>query len=426
MNNEHDKPIVIIKRIKKVAAKHHGGSWKIAYADFVTAMMAFFLMMWLLSLLNKYQLQGIAEYFRKPLKEVFNKQDNVAKTDTIKPDMLGPTTYKNKGSKEKTENSAEKNLGLLDKAVNPSEQTQSKPKNEVGKTLEENKNPLDHTQSIKQKEVYKAQGQQVNQVNNAASAVTPQQDPKQQTHTQAAAATAAIAEMAKANDNTKTNDSEKSTDNQQQQKSAQQNKEDAAPVMDKNNPNEAKQQNQFDNASTVVSENVKNANKEWKQMQEMKNDLQKKMENDPQMSQFKHSLNFTVTSDGLKITLRDLENKPMFSTGKTDFEKYAKTILAWLSQQINAYSKPIIIIGHTDSIPYMGGKNYGNWELSSDRANATRRALIGNGMDESKVLRVIGGADTDLLDQNNSINPANRRIEIIILTDQAAKQIQDQ
>ena len=121
MPDEHDKRPIIIKRIKKVHAGHHGGSWKIAYADFVTAMMAFFLLMWLLSMMNKYQLQGIAEYFKKPLKEVFSKQDNIAKTDTLKPDKLGPTTYKNSGLKEKTENTADKNLGVLDKTQNPTE-----------------------------------------------------------------------------------------------------------------------------------------------------------------------------------------------------------------------------------------------------------------------------------------------------------------
>ena len=73
-NQAHDKQVVINRIVKKVVHKHHGGSWKIAYADFVTAMMTFFLLMWLLSLLNKYQLQGIANYFKKPLKEAFNSQ----------------------------------------------------------------------------------------------------------------------------------------------------------------------------------------------------------------------------------------------------------------------------------------------------------------------------------------------------------------
>ncbi|RZI75164.1 MAG: motility protein MotB, partial [Variovorax sp.] len=58
---------IIIKRVKKAAHAHHGGAWKIAYADFVTAMMAFFLLMWLLGSTAKGDLQGIASYFQSPL-----------------------------------------------------------------------------------------------------------------------------------------------------------------------------------------------------------------------------------------------------------------------------------------------------------------------------------------------------------------------
>src|SRR3982750_4562039 len=68
MAKEQNKPIIVVKRVKRAAAAHHGGAWKIAYADFVTAMMAFFLLMWLLGSTTKGDLQGIAEYFRTPLK----------------------------------------------------------------------------------------------------------------------------------------------------------------------------------------------------------------------------------------------------------------------------------------------------------------------------------------------------------------------
>src|SRR5580693_2828714 len=111
MAEENDKhPIIVIKRIKKVHNKHHGGSWKIAYADFVTAMMAFFLLMWLLSLLNKYQLQGIAEYFKKPLKEVFVKQDNFKQVDPqFKPNKFGPEADRNRGGPQNTQENTPKN-----------------------------------------------------------------------------------------------------------------------------------------------------------------------------------------------------------------------------------------------------------------------------------------------------------------------------
>jgi chemotaxis protein MotB len=320
--NNDNKQIIIIKRIKKMHAKHHGGSWKIAYADFVTAMMTFFLLMWLLSLLNKYQLQGIAEYFKKPLKEVFTKQDNISKTDTIKPDKLGPSTYKETGSKEKTKNIVDKNLGLADQQQKLKEATYGLPQNQVQTP---NITPAQITTHLKDK------------------------------------------------------DSDPQTEQQQ-----------------------------------------------LAQMKAMQADLQAKLMSDPEVSQFKNQLNFVVTSDGLKIIIKDLENKPMFSEGKTDFEQYGAKLLSWLSKEINVYKNKIIIIGHTDSVAYTGENNYTNWELSADRANATRRVLINAGMDRSKVLRIIGGADTDLLDTKQGDDPSNRRIEIIVLTDQATKHIQNQ
>src|SRR5437899_4795769 len=80
-SDEKDKPY-IIRRIKKVKkGGHHGESWKIDYADFVTAMMTFFLLMWLLTLMNKYQLDGVAEYFKKPLKEAFTHASNKQNKD---------------------------------------------------------------------------------------------------------------------------------------------------------------------------------------------------------------------------------------------------------------------------------------------------------------------------------------------------------
>ena len=253
---EHKEEIrYIIKRIKKKHGGHHGGAWKIAYADFVTAMMAFFLLMWLLSMLNKYQLEGISEYFRHPLADAFTKQDASSHRDKIK-DF---------------------------------------------KHMEEQKS-MDDLEKMKQN------------------------------------------------------------------------------IM---------------------------------------NDLQKNKE----MSEFKNQLNFEVTNDGLKIQLRDLEKRAMFTQGKADFAQHAKKLLTWLSGEINQYPNRLIILGHTDSLPYQESRNYGNWELSADRANATRRALISAGMSDQKILRVIGAADTTLLDRSNAFDARNRRIEIVVLTDKASKKL---
>ncbi len=335
-----DRPIIVIKKIKKIHAGHHGGSWKIAYADFVTAMMAFFLLMWLLSMLNKYQLQGIAEYFKTPMKEVFNKQSMIAHVDNFKPDELGPTADKATGSPVNTEFATEKNAG-----------TQL-----TKEDLAKKPHPL-------QKDELISAGQQ---------------------------------KQSNAND-----------------------KDDLAKQAngDKFDAKKQETQDQFKNKITQVAN--------LSQLKAMQGQLEAKLNSDPQAAQFKNSLNFVITSDGLKVVMKDLENKPMFTSGKADFNKDAKNMLNWLTQQINQYRNKVIIIGHTDSQQY-SNSHYSNWELSADRANATRQILVESGMANDKVLRVMGGADTSLANAANGKDPSNRRIEIIILTDDAMKHIQNQ
>lgn len=286
-NNEHgNKPnghgngnIIIIKRIKKVVHGHHGGAWKIAYADFVTAMMTFFLLMWLLSMLNKYQLQGMSEYFQRPLKEM------VAQKTDPKKDMI---------------------------KLQDSSTTSKDPK--------------------------------MNKVGEAAN----------------------IKDVPKAEQN------------------------------------------------KLASEQIKS-------------ELEKKLQSNPKISQYKNVLNFKVTSQGLKIELKDLKDKSMFSSGKTDFADYASAIIEWLATEMNKYPNRVMIVGHTDSKPIQGTDQYTNWELSADRSNATRRELVQFGMAPEKVVRIVGVADVDKLDSaRTSEDAANRRIEIVILNDDTYNKMQNE
>lgn len=273
--NAHDAKhnIIVIKRVKKHVHKHHGGSWKIAYADFVTAMMTFFLLMWLLSMLNKYQLQGISEYFKKPISE-----KSIQSTDD---------------KKDKVDTGVTKTTDTL-KAVNPK---------------------------------------------------------------------------------TKPSDSKEAKDNKDKGRA---------------------------------------------ESEKIKQDLESQLKANPKVSEFANSLNFVVLSQGLKIELKDLQNQTMFSSGKTDFGDYAKEILNWLAPMMNKYPNRVMIIGHTDSKPFGGNPEYTNWELSADRANATRRELIKHGMAPDKIVRIVGMADVDKLETAaDSLDPKNRRIAIIVLTEDA-------
>lgn len=323
-----EQKIYVIKRVKKIKkAGHHGGSWKIAYADFVTAMMTFFLLMWLLSLMNKYQLQGISQYFSKPLKAAFQHQSNARNSEKNKDKYNQKDAHK---EKEKEDNK--------DKPTKPTD----KPQTTTVSTQQANT-------------AYVAQIKDASQ----AKMVSPTKD-------------------------------------------ANQSKEDSSAKNAKAMQGLSKQDKQ--NMTAIMK------------------DLQTKLEADPQLRQFKNQLNFQITADGLKVELRDIEGKPMFTTGKADFQQYAGKIMTWLSEDLNKYPNHVVIIGHTDAVPY-GSDDYTNWELSADRANAVRRELIKNGMKKEKILRVIGAGDGDPLDKENGLDPSNRRIEIVVLTDDAMKKL---
>ncbi len=282
MAEERARPI-IVKKIKKVSGGHHGGAWKIAYADFVTAMMAFFLLMWLLGTTSKAQREGIAEYFKTPLKVAMMGGPAVGVTDSL---------LKNTGGKDITK-----------------KQGQVKP-------VEDKK--------IKEKMV---------DVTDAKQALEK-------------------AEAAK--------------------------------------------------------------------LEELKSKIEKSIEDSPALSKFKNQLLLDITSEGLRVQIVDEQNRAMFASSKADMQPYAQQILREIGKMLNGVPNKISLSGHTDAVAYPGGdKGYSNWELSADRANASRRELIAGGMDESKLLRVVGLASASLFDKENPLDPSNRRISIIVMNKQA-------
>ena len=280
MANEELRPI-IVKRIKKVAGGHHGGAWKIAYADFVTAMMAFFLLMWLLGSDAKGNLQGIAEYFKTPLKVAMSGGDGSGDSSSI---------IKGGG----------KDLSLRD--------GQSK------------KGDID----VKKKS-YNLQ--------------------------------AAEAALAKADAD---------------------------------------------------------------RLKVLKNKIEAAIESNPILKQYKKQLLLDLTTEGLRIQMVDEQNRPMFASAKADLQPYTREILHEIGLALNDVPNKISLSGHTDAAPYgRGEKGYSNWELSADRANASRRELIYGGMDETKMLRVVGLSSSVLFDKNDPLNPINRRISIIVMNKKA-------
>lgn len=120
--------------------------------------------------------------------------------------------------------------------------------------------------------------------------------------------------------------------------------------------------------------------------------------------------------EGLRVQIIDAENRPMFNIGSTQLEPYAIEIMQKIAPIINQLPNHISIIGHTDARPYSGkNRGYSNWELSADRANTARRALVNSGIQENKFMRIVGLADSIPLDRENPLNSINRRISIIVM-----------
>jgi len=140
------------------------------------------------------------------------------------------------------------------------------------------------------------------------------------------------------------------------------------------------------------------------------------IEHTPALRAYKDQIRIDITSEGLRIEIVDSLKRPMFASGSAKLEAYVVTILSQIGASLNDVDNRVSIAGHTDAVPYSGGEaGYSNWELSSERANAARRALIAGGMSEGKILQVRGLADVLPLNKAVADEPTNRRISILVL-----------
>ncbi len=146
--------------------------------------------------------------------------------------------------------------------------------------------------------------------------------------------------------------------------------------------------------------------------EDFKNRLKKAI--DEKLQGLKEHLMLDTVDGGVRIQIVDTEGKPMFSPGSTELSQSAKEILRFVSDNIKDMPNKIAVEGHTDASPLNKGK-YTNWELSTERALAARRALEGNGINSNRIARVVGFADTELLYKDNPMDSRNRRISIILL-----------
>jgi chemotaxis protein MotB len=131
-----------------------------------------------------------------------------------------------------------------------------------------------------------------------------------------------------------------------------------------------------------------------------------------------------MTRDGLRIQIVDENNRPMFDSGSAIVKPYMRDLLRDIGIVLSEVPNRLTLEGHTDAQPFSGGeRGYSNWELSSDRANASRRELIAGGLPDTRVLRVQGLASSNLIDPQSPNNSVNRRISIIVMNREAEDRI---
>jgi chemotaxis protein MotB len=149
-------------------------------------------------------------------------------------------------------------------------------------------------------------------------------------------------------------------------------------------------------------------------MDSLKKQLQKAISQIPNFDKLKNHILMTITPDGLRIDLIEGANSTFFESGSSSLNQDGQDLLSTLAEQLGKLPNKISVEGHTDATPYANGSNYGNWELSADRANSARRLLQRNGIGPNQITEVRGFADQRPLDAKNPFDPSNRRVSLVV------------
>lgn len=160
-------------------------------------------------------------------------------------------------------------------------------------------------------------------------------------------------------------------------------------------------------------------------LESLKRRLESVIDNSPVLKSFRPQLLLDLTTEGLRIQIVDSQNRPMFATGSAQVQPYMRDILRELGPVLNELPNKLSIAGHTDATQYARGERaYSNWELSADRANASRQELVAGGMNEGKVLRVQGLSSSMSLVKDDPYAAVNRRISLVVLNEKTQRRIE--
>ena len=159
-------------------------------------------------------------------------------------------------------------------------------------------------------------------------------------------------------------------------------------------------------------------------LERVKADIERRIAANPRLQGMRSQIRLDMTRDGLRIQIVDANNRPMFASGSAVVQPYMRELLRELGAMLADVPNRLTLEGHTDATRFVGGaQGYSNWELSSDRANASRRELLAGGLGDNQVLRVQGLAASVPFDRNDPAAPMNRRISIIVMNRDAEERL---
>jgi chemotaxis protein MotB len=155
---------------------------------------------------------------------------------------------------------------------------------------------------------------------------------------------------------------------------------------------------------------------ELSKLRSLKEKIEDQLSANPGLKDFKSQIRLDITSEGLRIQIVDEKNRPMFALARAELQPYTRQILSEIGRTLNEVPNHISIAGHTDALAYAAGdRGYSNWDLSADRANAARRAMVDAGLADDKVIRIVGLGATVLFNPADPLDPMNRRISIVVM-----------
>ena len=355
-----DRPIIIIRKEEVVEGGHHGGAWKVAYADFVTAMMAFFLLMWLLNATTEEQRRGLADYF--------SPNNEMARTTSGFGMPFGGTTPNIDGSLASNKGAVQTVMAPPHPVIDSDEDegdipAHNAPQRETGPALVPTAR----------------EGGTAAALRPPAGEADPDADPARLGRPDLQGRADGRGGPAQA----------------------------AAPL---DTPRDALAQ------ARAAADRADAERQERQMLERAAQAIKDAVRADPALAAIAAQLQVDLVPEGLRIQIIDADKQPMFATGSSALNDRARALLAKVAPVLLRLPEGISIAGHTDAQPYRGSDR-SNWDLSAERANATRRLLTDAGLPEARIRAVAGHAEREPLVAADPLAAANRRVAIVVLRD---------